>query len=75
MDENEKMLYIMLIANILSDGHLTIMKFTTNWRGSFSTPSSREEIQFMYVANSKEELLTEMLIGGFIEIKAKVNRK
>jgi hypothetical protein len=30
------------IANETADGHLTIMKFTTNWRIGFITPSSRE---------------------------------
>lgn len=29
------------------DGHLTIMKFTTNWRVGFVTPSDRDEIEKM----------------------------
>jgi hypothetical protein len=27
------------------DGHLTIMRFTTNWRVGFFTPNSREDVQ------------------------------
>lgn len=38
-----------------SDGHFTIMKFTTNWRVSFSTPNDREEIAEMAVAPTLEE--------------------
>jgi hypothetical protein len=34
-----------LRAAELSDGHLTIMRFTTNWRVWFGTPGDRGEIQ------------------------------
>jgi hypothetical protein len=30
-----------------SDGHLTIMRFTTNWRVGFFTPDGREELDGM----------------------------
>ncbi len=29
------------------DGHLTICRFTTNWRVGFKTPNSREDIDAM----------------------------
>jgi hypothetical protein len=35
------------VANKHFDGHLTIMKFTTNWRVSFGTPESRDDIGAM----------------------------
>jgi hypothetical protein len=38
---------LILLAENESDGHLTIMKFTTNWRISFTTPHTREDIQEM----------------------------
>ena len=41
----------------LSDGHLTLMKFTTNYRASFSTPTSREDIEKMSVGYTKEEAI------------------
>ena len=34
-------------ANRLSDGHLTVMKFKTNWRVGFFTPNKREDIDLM----------------------------
>lgn len=34
-------------ANAAADGHLTIMKFTTNWRVAFGTPADGEEIYRM----------------------------
>jgi hypothetical protein len=38
-----------------SDGHFTIMKFTTNWRVSFGTPNEREDISEMAVAKTMED--------------------
>lgn len=34
-------------ANKFSDGHFTLMKFTTNWRCCFRTINLREEIENM----------------------------
>jgi hypothetical protein len=34
-------------ANAAADGHLTIMKFTTEWRVGFGTPANREDIYRM----------------------------
>ncbi|MGV8838798.1 MAG: hypothetical protein ACWA6X_00690 [Bauldia sp.] len=31
------------------DGHLTILKFTTNWRVGFTTPSDRDDYSEMAV--------------------------
>lgn len=47
------------ISEAAFDGHLSILKFTTNWRVSFETPEDREEIDKMAVGNSfKEAALT-----------------
>ncbi len=32
------------MARLTSDGHLTILKFTSNWRVGFFTPGDREDI-------------------------------
>lgn len=37
------------IASKYSDGHFTFMKFTTNFRAGFFTPSSREDIKLLSV--------------------------
>jgi hypothetical protein len=38
------MAQLVKIANEEFDGHLTILKFTTNWRIGFETPNSRQDI-------------------------------
>lgn len=37
------------------DGHLTVMKFTTNWRVGFVTPEDRDAIADMPVGNTFAE--------------------
>ena len=34
-------------ADASADGHLTIMKFTTNWRVGFGTPANQEDVYRM----------------------------
>jgi hypothetical protein len=46
-DESEIFRRLVEHANEQTDGHLTIMKFTTNWRVGFGTPLHRYEIQLM----------------------------
>jgi hypothetical protein len=36
----------MEIANSEYDGHLTIMKFSTNWRVGFGTPSAFDYVEY-----------------------------
>jgi hypothetical protein len=38
-----------------SDGHLTIMKFTTNWRVGFFTPYSHDDVQDLNEGRTFEE--------------------
>jgi hypothetical protein len=43
------------------DGHLTIMRFTTNWRVGFDTPQDREAIDEMHVGKTFAEAATTAL--------------
>jgi len=40
------------MANRVSDGHLTVMKFATNWRVGFFTPNWREDLDLMPVGKT-----------------------
>ena len=40
------------IADRSFDGHLTVMKFTTNWRVGFGTPDNRDAINGMAVGKT-----------------------
>jgi len=40
------------IADKHYDGHLTIMKFTTNWRVGFFTPNDREDVDNCFVGDT-----------------------
>jgi hypothetical protein len=43
------------IAAAVSDGHFTVMKFTTNWRVTFSTPADRWDIDAAFVGRTFQE--------------------
>ena len=43
------------------DGHLTVMKFTTNWRVGFVTPDDRDGINDMAVGNTFAEAARKAL--------------
>ncbi|MCL5770695.1 MAG: hypothetical protein M1479_00255 [Actinobacteria bacterium] len=50
-----------------TDGHITIMKFTTGWKAAFSTPdldsgSGREQISKLKKYNTLEEAIKDLLI-------------
>lgn len=47
-------------ANRKHDGHFTIMKFTTNWRGCFGTTNVREDIDNMLMDKTLYGLLEKM---------------
>lgn len=45
MDETAQLMSLLEAqAKSLRDGHLTILRFTTNWRIGFGTPSDRDDI-------------------------------
>jgi hypothetical protein len=45
-------------------GHLTIMRFTTNWRVGFGTPDGREDIQHMCEGKTLREAAMAALVAG-----------
>lgn len=49
IDEIVLMKRLQEVANEKFNGHLSILKFTTNWRISFETPSNRDDISRMAV--------------------------
>ena len=52
------------IADKRSDGHFTVMRFTTNWRVGFYTPSDRDDIDDMCVGKTLEEAVKAAIFGG-----------
>lgn len=49
------------LANKHFDGHLTVMKFTKNWRVGFMTPSEREHIMLMPYGKTLDEAAFKLL--------------
>jgi hypothetical protein len=47
------------LADKYSDGHFTLMKFTTNYRFSLGTIDGREEIQEMGVGKTIDEAICD----------------
>ena len=57
---------LIAVADKDFDGHLTIMKFTDNWRVGFGTPHGRHDIDDMAAGKSFEEAARSALaqVGG-----------
>ena len=55
------------------DGHLTIMRFTTNWRTSFLTPEGRGDIEAMAVGATFRKAAIQAIdsIGSVVEMGGK----
>ncbi len=54
-----------VIAAQKHDGHLTLLRFTTHWKGCFGTPQvDREEIGALPEYRSLPELLTALLTSA-----------
>jgi hypothetical protein len=51
--EHEMLDELLTLTVTESDGHLTIMKFTTNWRVALWTPEHRDQIPEMFVRGSR----------------------
>jgi transcriptional regulator with XRE-family HTH domain len=49
------------LANILTDGHYTICKFTTNYRVSLGTPTEREHFDNMADGQTLNEAIKNLL--------------
>jgi len=46
------------LADKISDGHFTLLKFTTNYRAGFVTPSDRDDISALSEGKSLAEALS-----------------
>jgi hypothetical protein len=60
------------VANERSDGHLTIMKFTGNWRVAFMSPSDRDDIGSMSVGETFGEAARKALDKAQSKIHPKI---
>jgi hypothetical protein len=67
-DQNERALLeaAIALARLISDGHLTIMRFTTNWRVGFFTADHRAENS----ALSEGATLAEALCNAIKDVTA-----
>ncbi len=54
-DDFDTMARLIEASNARFDGHLSILKFTTNWRVSFSTPNDRDDIKAMFEGETFDE--------------------
>jgi hypothetical protein len=54
-DDAELMARLVAFAKARADGHLTVMRFTTNWRVAFTTIEDRFEIDAMPVGKTFAE--------------------
>lgn len=55
MTDTDLMTQLTAIADEHFDGHVTVMKFTTNWRVGFGTPMSRCDIDMMWESKTFSE--------------------
>jgi hypothetical protein len=62
---NSRLGTLLLLATTIAkeehDGHLTIMKFSTNWRVGFGTPCAKDEIQLLAEGKTMEEALSKAI--------------
>ena len=64
-DENLELLqHLEAVADKNFDGHLTIMRFTTNWRIGFWQPGDRDDIQLMSEGCTFREAAVKALAGA-----------
>jgi hypothetical protein len=59
--ENELWDKLQKVADEKHDGHLTILKFTTNWRVGFFTHAEREQVEEMAVGTTFVEAAQKAL--------------
>ena len=62
LDDSELLAELSTVAD-RGGGHFTIMKFTTNWRVGFGTPSSRCDIDQMWEGATFAEAAHSALAG------------
>ena len=59
--QNELIEKLTQLANLLSDGHYTVCKFTTNYRVGLGTPSEREQFDKMAEGKTLNEAIKNLL--------------
>ena len=52
-------------AEKASDGHLTILKFTTNWKVGFGTPYNRTDIDNMATGKTLLEAMNNLMVKTY----------
>ena len=62
-DDFDTMAKLVKAANNHYDGHLSVLKFTTNWRVSFVTPNGRADISAMHMGETFDEAATKALLS------------
>jgi len=62
-DDFDTMADLVKVANKHHDGHLSILKFTTNWRIGFVTPDGRADISDMYFGATFDEAATKAILS------------
>lgn len=63
-DDFDTMAKLVKTADAKFDGHLSVLKFTTNWRVSFVTPDERNGVEGMYVGKTFDEAATKALLSA-----------
>jgi hypothetical protein len=59
---------VSVIAHSFSDGHFTLMKFTTGWRAGFFTIECSEDIEKLSNSGSPEDAIKDAIFN-LIEVK------
>jgi hypothetical protein len=60
------------IAGAISDGHVSVLKFTGSWRVAFGTPNSHMDIEKMWYGRTFAQAAQALLndLGKFLDIQA-----
>jgi hypothetical protein len=61
------------VAAKISDGHFTILKFTTNWRVGWGTPEGRCDIDRLFAGHTLVEAAAAALNAHTCELKESPN--
>lgn len=61
LDDTLLLARVQEVANSKFDGHMTILKFTSNWRVGFVTPTAREEVSALAVGKTFAEAASNAL--------------
>lgn len=62
-DDFDTMAKLVKAADNHYDGHLSVLKFTTNWRVGFVTPNERADISALHTGDTFDEAATKALLS------------